>query len=81
MIQGYDAEPQGGNVPTKSWQPDQLAISGAIIPIPRDIPNGDHYRLEVGWYYLPTMQRLMILNLQGQPTDDKVIIEPLSIRE
>lgn len=81
VIEGYDSEPQGGRAPTTSWRPGRLAVSSTVIPIQPDAPVGANYRLEVGMYYQPAMQRLMLLDAQGRPAADKIVIEPLIIVE
>ncbi len=80
-VEGYDGEPQGGRAPTSSWKPERLglAVTAAIIPVPANAPSGDDYRLEVGVYYQPTMQRLSVVDAQGQPIADKIVIQPLSV--
>ncbi len=81
IVEGYDSEPQAGRVPTTLWGLGQLIVSSAVITVPPDTPVGDGYRLEVGVYYQPTMQRLPIVDVHGQPVTDKIVIEPLRIVE
>ena len=78
---GSDSQPRNGNAPTGSWHPGQLTVDWAIIPIADDARNGSNYRLEIGWYYLPTMERSSVVDALGQPISDRVIIQPISILE
>lgn len=81
VIEGVDSQPQDGNRPTSSWQEGELVPDGRVFPIPEDAPLGDNLRLEIGLYYLPTMQRLSIVNSSGAPFDDKLVIEPVAVTE
>lgn len=79
FIEGYDAEPQRGRLPTSALRPNQKFTSAAIISIPYDIPVSDDYSLEIGLYHQPTMQRMMIVDVQGQPMADRVTIHPIRL--
>lgn len=81
IVAGTDGQPRGGSWPTTRWRLNEQVPDGIVIPIPKDAPVGNNYRLEVGLYYLPTLERLLILNAQGQPITDKVLIGPISIVE
>lgn len=81
IIEGYDSQPRDGNTPTSSWRAGVLMPDGRVFPIPEDAPFGHTLRLEIGLYYLPTMQRLSIVNSGGNPIGDTLIIGPLSIVE
>lgn len=60
IISGYDSQPRRGNWPTTLWQPGHLVEDAIILPITSDVPAGQDYRIEVGMYYLPTMERLPV---------------------
>lgn len=74
-----DTSPKRGAAPTSTWKRGLLVVDPIIVPINQDAPVGDNYRLEVGMYDPATMQRLTVLDLNGKPLGDKVIIEPFSI--
>jgi hypothetical protein len=78
IIEGYDSEPK--RAPTTSWKPTRTGVipTAALIPLSTDITPGI-CRLEVGMYYLPTMQRLIIVNEAGQRMTDKIAIEPFCV--
>jgi hypothetical protein len=80
-LAGYDSQPRKSDVPTSKWLPYQLVVDAIVMPIPREISPANDYKLEVGLYYLPTLQRLSIVGARGQPIADTLAIEPLSIIE
>ncbi len=80
MLAGYDSQPRGGKAPTSKWEEGRLLVDPRILPIATDVPPGK-YRLEIGLYYLPTQERLMIVNEQGAPIADQIIFAPLQIAE
>ncbi|MBI3537485.1 MAG: hypothetical protein HY070_08020 [Chloroflexi bacterium] len=77
MLAGADAllDP-----PTSLWYKDKLMISGHVLSIPTDAPVGDHYRLEIGLYYLPTLERVNIVDAAGQIVADQIVIAPFSVK-
>jgi hypothetical protein len=81
IVEGKDSQPRGGAAPTSAWIPNDLNADGILIPIPRALPIGNRYRVEIGMYYLPTLQRLAILDERGQPRGDHLVIEPISVGE
>ncbi len=52
-----------------------------VLPIPSDILTGGNYQLEVGLYYLPTMERLAFVDGDGHVNADHLRIWPLSITD
>jgi len=80
-VAGSDNQPRGGKKPTSSWQVGETIVDWVIIPITPEIPRGKDYRLEIGWYYLPTLERAVVLDAEGNPIADKVFIAPIEIRD
>jgi hypothetical protein len=78
-IAAYDGFPKRGTLPTSTWRPGLLTVDAVVLPVDADAPIGDGYRLEVGMYDSATMQRLAVLDSNGQPRDDKIVIEPFRI--
>jgi 4-amino-4-deoxy-L-arabinose transferase-like glycosyltransferase len=76
----HDAQPGDGTYPTTSWDTDEIVVDEYIVPIPADAPLGN-YELEIGFYYLPTMERLPVLDETGQPIDDRVLLGQVSVME
>jgi len=81
LVAGYDSQPKQGTAPTSTWHPNQFFADSIIMPIPSDVPVGSKYRLELGIYYLPTMERLEIVDASGQMIADTVTIESFSVVE
>ncbi len=77
---GYDGPPRA-QVANTTWIPNVSIVDAKVLPIPMDAPIGNNYQLEIGLYDSSTMQRLLILDAQGQPITDKVVIGPISIVE
>jgi hypothetical protein len=77
MIAGVDGEPRGGKSPTNTWQPGALVVDWVVVPISADSPMGE-YRLEIGWYYLPTLERMSAFDALGNATD-KIVIQPFVV--
>ena len=80
MVNGSDAQPQQGIVPTSSWRIDQRIADAIVIPIDAAITPGD-YTIHVGLnVFLSTMQRLSVVDSQGAPIADHIVIQPLTIQ-
>lgn len=78
-VAGSDSQPRAGQAPTTTWQPDHLMVDWVVLPVGDSIPAGKGYRLEIGWYDLPTMERLSIVDAAGQSITDHVALEPFVI--
>lgn len=81
IIEGFDGQPREGKSPTSAWRGGELVPDGRVLTIPEDAPPGNNIRLQIGLYHLPTMQRLLIVNSEGEPIGDHLTIGPLSIEE
>ncbi len=79
-VLGEDSQPRSGHMPTTEWGPNRLVVDAHVLTIPPVVPPGK-YRLEVGLYYLPTLERLDITDNSGRPIADKIVIEPFEIAE
>ena len=78
IVGQIDAWPLQGTFPTSQWQPGEIIQDPYQIQLSADLPPGN-YRLQVGLYLLASMRRLPLLDAQGQPIDDKVIISGLTV--
>ncbi len=76
---GEDSQPQGGFAPTGTWKKDKLVVDPHILPVTSDVPVGANYRLEVGLYHLPTMERVGIVDPTGKVIADTLVIQPFSV--
>jgi hypothetical protein len=75
-----DVWPHDGTYPTSEWPIGEVIADTYRVPLDAGAPPGA-YRIEVGVYLLRTMGRLPVLNAAGHSTDDKLLIEGLSVRE
>jgi len=73
-----DAWPVSGTLATSQWTPGQIITDHYSVPIPSDAPPGE-YQVEVGLYLLATLQRLPLLNADGTPVDDRLLIAGLTV--
>ena len=81
LVTGYDSQPRKGLAPTSSWRPGVSTIDSIVLPIPNEVPAGQHYRLEIGLYDQATSQRLSLSSLDGKPLGDHLSIESITILE
>ncbi|MBI4770230.1 MAG: hypothetical protein HY784_07430 [Chloroflexi bacterium] len=73
-----DAWPVSGTQATSQWKPGEKIEDHYRIQVPADAPPGE-YTVEVGLYLLATLERLPVLNAEGAPVDDKVLITGLTV--
>ncbi|MFB0545714.1 MAG: ArnT family glycosyltransferase [Anaerolineae bacterium] len=67
----HDSQPGGGTYPTTAWEAGEIVIDDYRVPIQADAPPGE-YELEVGLYYLATMERVSVLDEEGEVQDDSI---------
>lgn len=79
MILGDDSLPQSGAEQTSLWSLDQFTADGHILQIPSNLSVGTKYRLEIGLYYLPTLERVGIVDSNGNRINDHFVIESFSV--
>lgn len=77
---GEDTLPAMGRLPTNRWYKDKLVVDAHTFSVPDDVPPGK-YHLEVGMYYLPTLERLAVVDSNGSVISDRVVIEPIEVVE
>lgn len=75
-----DVWPHDGAYPTSDWPVGEVIADVYRAPLEADAPAGA-YRVEVGVYLLRTMGRLPVLNADGRPVDDKLLVEGLTVGE
>jgi hypothetical protein len=71
-----DNPPCRGACPTTSWLAGEVLADEYTITIPADVAPGD-YRLEIGLYDGATKQRLPVLDAQGQPAGDRLLLDQI----
>jgi hypothetical protein len=68
-----DAPPDNGAYPTRRWAAGEVVADPVRVSLPLDVPTGP-LEVVVGMYHPGTGQRLPVLDAQGQPVDDKIIL-------
>lgn len=79
IVASSDSQPRKGLAPTTSWRIGSVLADSIVIPMTERVATGPNYSLEIGWYYLPTLERLLPVNSAGQPIGDRIIIRPLVV--
>lgn len=73
-----DAWPVQGTYATSAWQIGEMVEDRYLVPLDADAPAGA-YQLEIGVYLLSTNTRLPVINIDGLPIDDKVLLDGLIV--
>jgi len=74
-----DGWPVSGTRATSSWAPGERIVDLYVVEVPADAPPGA-YQVEIGLYLLSTGQRLPVLNADGVPVDDRLLLPGLLVR-
>ncbi|MCP4425823.1 MAG: DUF2723 domain-containing protein [Chloroflexi bacterium] len=78
IVGQVDAWPLQGTHPTGQWEPGETIADPYLIQLDDSLPPGQ-YRLIIGWYRLADLRRLPILNEDGAPVDDKLVVPRLVV--
>ncbi len=78
IVGQVDAWPLQGTHPTSQWEPGETITDPYLIQLDGSLPPGQ-YRLIVGWYLLADLRRLPVLNENGNPIDDKLVVPGLVV--
>jgi hypothetical protein len=73
LVANHDGPPVDGRYPTRAWLPGQVVSDTHRIVLKPDVPVGT-YRLQVGMYRWPSLERLRVWNDQGAEQADRVLI-------
>ena len=73
-----DNEPAGNTRPTTSWRDGETIVDEYAIPVPAGTPPGE-YRLEIGLYDPATGARLPVLDENGSPSADHLILATVEV--
>ncbi|MBN1317213.1 MAG: DUF2723 domain-containing protein [Anaerolineales bacterium] len=80
IVGQVDTWPNQGTYPTSQWPAGSQITDHLQVPIEPDAAPGP-YRLEIGWYLLGTMKRLVVLGPEGQAIDNRTLLEGLIVPE
>lgn len=76
IVGQVDAWPLQGTYPTSQWPAGEVIVDTHVVQLKSDLAPGN-YHLQVGWYLLATLHRLPILNSDGNPIEEKVVLTGL----
>ncbi|MCX7840644.1 MAG: hypothetical protein N2559_14510, partial [Anaerolineae bacterium] len=83
IVAQKDAQPLNGARPTTTWIANEYLADAYALTLKADAPHGT-YRIEIGWYDAkdPSFARLHVLDDNGVPIDDHVILQTtITVRE
>lgn len=80
IVTSHDGYPRNGEEKTSLWRINQFTADAHVLFTPADAEIKEDYRLEVGLYHLPTLERLSVICGQEQKSDH-VRIFPFAIVE
>ncbi len=69
-----DAQPASGARPTTGWIANEYVADAYDLALKPDVPPGT-YQIEIGWYEAPSFARLAVLDENGAPAGDHVILK------
>jgi hypothetical protein len=73
LASGHDGPPMGGRYPTSVWLPGDVVPDIHPIVLAPETPVGT-YRLQVGMYRWPSLERLPVWDSQGVEQPDRVLV-------
>jgi hypothetical protein len=79
MAVGWDNQPCRNTCPTSSWQAGEFLRDEYELQLV-DLAPGV-YTLQVGMYDPLTIQRVAVINADGQPIDDRLLLSEVEITE
>jgi 4-amino-4-deoxy-L-arabinose transferase-like glycosyltransferase len=77
LIAQDDAQPARGYYPTSLWRPGDTVVDEHFLRLPEPFDPAVH-QVVVGLYRLETLERLKVLNQDGQVVGDSVVVEVAS---
>jgi hypothetical protein len=79
IVAQRDAPPDDGAYPTQRWAAGEVVADRIQVPLPGTVPAGP-LQVLVGMYRPDTGQRLPVVDAQGRPTDDKVVLKQITLK-
>jgi len=73
-----DSIPQRGEAPTTSWVTGEVITDPYEIIVDPEAPPGT-YVVEIGMYDTQTGRRLPVLDAEGQPRDDRILLPSIRV--
>jgi mannosyltransferase len=73
-----DNEPVGGARPTSTWRRGEVIVDSYAIPLSPQAPMG-RYEIEIGLYDPVTVERLSVLDAEGQVETDHVVLGHVTV--
>jgi len=73
LVSGHDGPPMGGRYPTSVWLPGEVVPDIHPMVLDPETPVGT-YRLQVGMYRWPSLERLPVWDSQGVEQPDRVLV-------
>lgn len=78
LIAAYDSPPRKGTAPTSEWLRYVPLVDPVVLPLPPNVPPGE-YQLRIGLYDAHMGARVPVVDSQGNPQGDSVVIQPLRV--
>jgi len=78
LVAQVDRQPWGGLRPTSTWQPGQTLTDRHGLWIDETLPAG-HYRLAVGLYAWPSLERLPVVDASGNIVGDHLLLPAIQV--
>ena len=79
VISRYDGQPKRGAAPTSAWRRGMVVVDAMVLPVSADAPLGGNARLEIGLHDHAAAQPIPVIDQNGQPLGDKIVIGPFTI--
>lgn len=72
-VYAFDQQPFGGQFPTSDWPANLDVVDAWTVTLPADLPPGK-YRVLTGFYDVQTLERMAVVNGDGQPLENNAIV-------
>jgi len=76
IVAQVDSPPAGGYYPTSLWRVGDIVDDEHTLALPEPYEPVEH-RIIVGLYQLETLQRLQVLDKNGKPVSDHLILDEM----
>lgn len=76
LVAQRDNQPKDGAYPTSIWDEGEIVKDEYALPVPSGLSAGE-YKIEIGMYLLPTMERLWVVGEDGQAEEDRILLNEI----